>query len=381
MKKIIAMMLILFLAACLPVPKIEVEDEINDTVIEEPKNVTEPVEKEEYDGIPVKSVLEGDFVNFPKLKATDPDGDPIQYTFASPLNDKGEWQTKVGDAGEYIVAITASDGVNKVDQTVKIVVKAKNVAPVISIADSIEVKEGDKVVLSPVVKDPDGDEIKITYSGFMTTKEYTTTFTDSGSHKVKITATDGENIAEKEIFVVVHNNNRAPVLDPIEAINIKEGDKVIVTPSAMDPDGDMLKYYFSQPFDDAGKWKTKIGDEGTYEITLTASDDIDKTETKFTINVEALNKAPVISIADVVVDEGETITLNPVITDADGDEFSVTYSGWMSTNTKTTDNDDAGVYTVTITAKDSFGNTAKKDVKVTVNNVNRPPVFDPNAFI
>ena len=48
-------------------------------------------------------------LNF-SARATDPDGDPIKYTFTSPLNENGEWLTKEGDAGEYEVILTAIDG-------------------------------------------------------------------------------------------------------------------------------------------------------------------------------------------------------------------------------------------------------------------------------
>ncbi len=384
MRKVIAILLIMFLVACLPVPQVKPVDDadIEDVEVNETEVELESVDTETpVDDTPVKTVTEGDFVNFPNLKATDPDGDPIDYTFSKPLNEKGEWQTKVGDAGEYIITIIASDGENKIDQNVKLVVNAQNAAPVISIADAIESKEGEEVVLAPVVTDPDGDNVTTTYSGWMNSDKKTSTFTDAGSHKVKISATDGLNIAEKEIYIIVRNVNRVPVLDPIEDINIKEGDKVIVTPNAIDPDGDKIKFAFSTPFDEAGKWQTKIGDEGNYEITVTADDDTDKTDVTFSIDIEALNKAPLIEIANINVKEGETVTLTPKITDADGDEFSVEYSGWMTSNTKTTDFHDAGTYTVVITAKDSFGNEAKKDVTVTVENINRPPVFDPNAFI
>ena len=139
MKRIIAILLTIFLVACLPTPP--ADDDINstneitgDVIAEGPfsekvKNETtedvelkEPPVEEETSDLPVKVVTEGDLVSFPNLKATDPDGDPIKYTFSKPLNDKGEWQTKVGDKGEYVVTITASDGTNSVDQKIKIVV-------------------------------------------------------------------------------------------------------------------------------------------------------------------------------------------------------------------------------------------------------------------
>jgi len=41
---------------------------------------------------------------------------------------------------------------------------------------------------------------------------------------------------------------------------------------ATDPDGDPITYIFSNPLDEAGTWQTKEGDEGTYKVSITASD-------------------------------------------------------------------------------------------------------------
>ena len=46
----------------------------------------------------------------PKLTAADPDGDPVKYYFYPPLDERGEWLTKLGDRGEYKTKVVASDG-------------------------------------------------------------------------------------------------------------------------------------------------------------------------------------------------------------------------------------------------------------------------------
>ena len=113
---------------------------------------------------------------------------------------------------------------------------------------------------------------------------------------------------------------------------------------------------------------------------MTASDGDLEDSRVFDLIVESLNKAPVIDIDDVTVDEGDTITLDPDVTDPDGDDVTVEYSGFMTSPTKQTDFDDAGEYTVTITASDGI-NEASVTITVTVNDVNRAPTFDPGAFI
>jgi nitrogen fixation protein FixH len=332
-------------------------------------------------GMPQKIVMEGDMVNFPNLKATDPDGDPIKYTFTTPLNAQGEWQTKKGDAGEYKVTITASDGQNTVSQDILIVVKSANKAPIIQIAPEIKVKEGDTVTLNPSVTDAEGDKVDVKISGWMTTRTYATNYDDAGNYIVTITASDGQNTVSKDVKILVENVNRAPVIAPLADITVTEGDKVIIEPTVTDPDGDKLTVSFSGPLDSSGMWQSRIGDAGTYKVDVTASDGSQESKRSFTINVKSANKAPIIKInPEVTVKEGETVTLSPTVTDPEGDKVTISYSGWMTSSTYKTTYDDSGTHTVTITASDGV-NTVSQDVKVVVQDVNRPPEFVPGSFI
>lgn len=349
---------------------------VNETAPEE----TEPP-KPDFKDVPRKEVIEGDLVNFPNLKAADPDGDPITYTFTSPFDEQGTWQTKVGDAGEHLIKITASDGTNTVAQQVLIVVKAKNKAPIIGLESPVEVEEGDIVVLEPEVSDPDGDAVTVTYSGWMESDSKETTSDDGGLHKIIITASDGKESVSKEIFVSVKNINRGPELQDLSDAEIKEGEKVTIKPVATDPDGDKITFRYSDPVSETGVWQSKVGDAGTYDITVTASDGTDEVETTFTLTVIALNKAPVIELASPIASkEGDVITLEPQISDPEGDEVKVTYTGWMTSATKNIGYEDAGNHKVLITAKDSAGNEAKLEVIISVEDRNRPPIFAAGSF-
>lgn len=162
--------------------------------------------------IPEKVVKEGELVSFPNLKATDPDGDVIKYTFTNPLNEKGEWQTKAGDAGEYKVKISASDGKNTVVQEVVIKVLSTNKPPVIKLEKKeLFVKEGETVVLKFEASDPENSNVSVSISGWMSQQSYTTTYSDAGTHKVKISASDGKQTVTEEVTVIVSDVNRPPV--------------------------------------------------------------------------------------------------------------------------------------------------------------------------
>jgi hypothetical protein len=255
--------------------------------------------EQEKASLPKKIVKEGELVNFPNLKAVDPDGRDVTYSFTYPLDNKGEWQTKIGDYGEYLVMISASDGIDITNQKVLIIIQRTNTAPIIQDMDDIVVFEGQRVTVVPIVTDNEGDKITLT---------------------------------------------------------------------------------FKEPLDNRGIWDTEPGDAGIYSIEVTASDGMLSSSKNVFIEVLEKNLVPIIDIEDtIIVDEGETIILNPNVTDPDGDDITVTYSGWMTSNTYTTKYDDSGEYIVTITASDGV-NTVSKDVKIIVNDVNRPPQFVEGAF-
>ncbi len=345
------------------------------------ETMEEPAAPVDTRDLPVKEVTEGELVSFPGLKAVDPDGDPITYTFALPLNDKGMWQTKEGDAGNHIITITASDGSNIVSQQVFIKVLAKNKPPVIEIVSPIEGIEGATLILFPDITDPDGDEVTITYSGWMTNDTKEVEFGDAGTHKVIITASDGTSTTTKEIVILIANENREPSVFAFDPIKVKEGEKVIVRPKASDPDGTNITFSYSEPLDAKGTWQTKIGDAGEYEATVTASDGELTTEATVLITVEAVNRAPIIEIeSPVVLKEGMTVVLEPIVTDPEGQEVKLTYSGWMNSNTRITNYDDAGNHRVTIRARDVAGGESSLDVIVAVEDTNRPPIFGAGSF-
>jgi len=363
---------------------VDVTGEVTEEKEEEPTEVpddevvaVEPVKTAPE--LPVVEVLEGGLVQL-DLQATDPDGDPVDYSYNEPLDDLGMWQTELGDAGDYRTTIVASDGESEVSQDIIIRVLSVNKAPVISITGLVTVDEGSVITLTPTVTDADGDDVSVSYSGFMSSASYKTTFNDAGDHTVRITATDGVASTSEEVRVVVRNVNRAPILGGVDDVMVTEGDLVNVNAVAADPDKDEVIVSFSRLLDSTGQWQTELGDAGTYEVVVTASDGDEISRESFTITVENSNRPPVISGVPAVieVDETEQIKFEPVVTDPDGDEVTVSYSGFMEVGSYTTTyndgNDDPSEYSVLISATDGI-NVVTKEVTIKVFNKNRPPVF------
>ena len=241
-------------------------------------------------------------------KAEDPDKDALVFTFTSPLNANGEWQTTYGDAGEYTITLTASDGKLTTSKDVLIIVKKKEEAPVFDSfspqENALSIKETGKVEFDVKASDPNKDELKYAWKldGVEVAEEpsysYQTTYEDSGSHTVKVTVSDGTYETEKIWAVAVSNLNRKPEIADLEPIKAKETDKIVVKADATDGDNDQLTYSIDDKrFEQDGNvftWDTDYDSAGDYAFKISASDGTDTTTKDVKVYVENVNRAPLI---------------------------------------------------------------------------------------
>ena len=255
-----------------------------------------------------------------------------------------------------------------------LVIETSNSAPVLLVND-VSFNEGDLVKLDVDVSDADGDSVSVVYSIPLDEDgEWQTGYDDSGKYKISVDATDGINSVTETITLTINNVNRAPVLEPIEHIAVLEGEKVEVDVEVEDPDSDDLTFTYTEPLDNEGEWQTEVGDAGSYVSTVSVSDGESLVEKAVSIIVNKLNNAPTLSVEGVVVQETDLVKLDPEVFDSDGDDIVVTYSGVLSDGEWQTGYDDAGEYSVTVTATDGT-ETVSVDVVVVVEDVNRPPEF------
>lgn len=348
-----------------------------ETVTEETAENTEE-DVEEFDGFAL-SFVEGELIDLDPM-AVDPDGDEVFYTFSEPLNNEGKWQTQIGDEGRYLVSIEASDGDLKTESSILLIIERANRAPVIDCDDEAVLREGERFYVGDYceVYDEDDEEVVVYYSGWPGVSRYVTTYSDAGKHTLLITANDKTHTVKHELPINVINANRAPMFPEgfPEKIVGMEGDILTIdTTGVVDPDGDDLSFSFSEPFDNDGIWKTKIGDAGTYDVDVVAKDNDGTTKATVIVEIQLANTKPVLkNIANIEVNEGETIKLAISATDREGDPLSVKISGWMNTAEYTTTYDDAGEYTVKVVVSDGE-QEASQIVDITVKNVNRAPQF------
>ena len=252
------------------------------------EKIEEPTQNEE---LQVIEVDENEMVKL-NVKVSDPDQDAVEYTFTPPFNNVGQWKTNYGDAGEYVVSLTATDGKLTTEKQLKIVVNRVNVPPVVSGVADLHLKEGELVRFNPVVSDPNGDEVTVTVSEPLQSGTFKTDHTSAGEYQVKIVASDGELQTEKSLVLLVDDVNELPVITNLQDLVVKEGELVIVQPIVSDLDGDEVTVTISEPVGDDGVWKTSYTDHGEYVVTVTANDGKGVVTKKVKVVVEDVNMPP-----------------------------------------------------------------------------------------
>ncbi|GAX59620.1 hypothetical protein SCALIN_C04_0108 [Candidatus Scalindua japonica] len=171
--------------------------------------------------------------------------------------------------------------------------------------------------------------------------------------------------------------NNPPVLSPVGNKSVNEAQALSFAISATDPDGDDLSYTANNLPSGASfnentntlDWTPTYNQAGTFtNINFQVSDGKDVDSESITFTVCNVNRSPVLDpISDITVIEGATVTLSPTATDPDGDSLTFTYTGWMTTNSYTTNFNDPGIHTVTVTASDGTL-TDSQNITVTVLN-------------
>ena len=265
--------------------------------------------------------------------ATDPDADKLVTIYSSPLNEKGEWQTNYGDAGEHKATITVSDGLTTDSKDVLIIVKKKEEKPKIESSiptqDAITINESQSINFQIQASDLNKD--KLTYEWHLDGLKvqerqeyvYEAKYNDSGQHKIIAVISDGISTITKEWIVNVNEVNLEGILDEIKDITINENEIAKLELPNFERYG--LAYSISEPLGNKNEWLASFNDSGSYDIKIHADGKGFSKDKIIRLIVNDIDRAPVfeqIGNRFVKEDEDVNITLNAI--DPDGDE--VTYS-------------------------------------------------------
>ncbi|NLY00247.1 MAG: hypothetical protein GXY83_29465 [Rhodopirellula sp.] len=222
----------------------------------------------------------------------------------------------------------------------------------------------------------------------------------TGSHPVTLRASDAAGNTVDQSFDVLVND--APIIEPIGAKQVQEGQSLLFTVAATDAN---LPLTFSLENAPAGAaidaatgefvWATTEADgPGQYSITVKVSDATGAAQRALVaVTVTENNTPPALaSIEDVTVDEGSPVDFTAVATDADRPAQAFTWRLEAGSPAGAAVDPQTGRFTwtpqesqgpaeypITLTVVDSLGATASQSFTVTVREMDRPPVFDPVA--
>ncbi len=319
-------------------------------------------------------------------EATDLDQDAVTYYYSPPLNEKGEWQTAYGDAGEYYLNITASDGQSEEVQRIKLVIDKVNRAPLIT-ENKLVIKETQTIDLKNIIKDPDGDPLVYTFnSPFDQSGIWKTKFGDARSFLTNFVVSDGSATVNGRVEIEVQSTNQEPmIIDAFsddEVIHLKEDNKLKFYVEAEDPDQGKLAFSWSLDEDviedeEQGEVYFGFNSSGEHVLAVTINDGIVPVSKDWKIIIEDVNRIPEFSVLPLlVVKEGELAKLNLSEVDQDGHKLTYSFEGadFDASGSWQTNYKDAGEYEIKVTASNEEF-SAKQNVKVSVINVNHAPVL------
>ena len=365
----------------------------------------EEVNRSPVVSIPDGVVKEGETLRF-YLRgfASDPDGDELTFEVSEgpgTVEDGNYIFTPDFDSeGSHEVELLVTD--NEGAQSIGIfTVTVENVnRPPLKILPSLSTTIMETFTLSLDLKslftDPDGDELSYEVEGFgsILNNSYSCSpgYGDQGEKAATVTASDPFGLSDSMLIKIdVRDKNRDPELSISDmTTSIREGFTLKIDLSTLfsDPDDDELVFSITGPGEiEEGyySYSPDFSEAGEKSIVISATDSKGgSTSLPIHISVVDVNRAPVVSIPDGVVKEGETLRLylRGFTSDPDGDEVTFEVSegpGSIEDGNYifTPDFDFEGSHEVKLLVTDNKGTESIDTFTVTVENTNRPP----NAFI
>lgn len=288
------------------------------------------------------------------LPLTDADGDGLFYVIDEPFGEDLVWEIGYDEAGEYEIDIEVSDGLLTESDTIEITVEDIDRAPEFTELIGLGVNETDELKINLEATDPDGDEIYFAAYGFpegavfegdeliwqpdydfvskpnsffvrlLSRLRLDKYLWQKKDLEITFSACGRELCTNQTVDVTVHDVNRMPELWVADKVTINETDKIRLKPTAADPDGDVVKFYFTEPLNRKGEWQPDFDGQGEYDVTVGATDGEFSVEKAVKIIVNNLNRQPELNdIKDREVNEGEEVWIKVDAQDPDNDELEL----------------------------------------------------------
>ena len=336
-----------------------------------------------------------------KVKPSDPDGGELTVS----LLEGPEGMTLVGNklsftpsytqAGEYAVQLQVSDGDLVAEQLFTLEVENTNRLPVIkAVAETATALFENKAwQLAIQYEDADNETIDltlVTYPQGLSLEgnqlSWTPGFEQAGKHKVVIEASDSIDVSSYSFELLVTNVNRLPQFTGTMPSAAKENTAFTYALTGSDPDRQALTFALLNGPEGMAlqgaelSWTPTFDQAGEHEVQVSVFDSEDTVETRFVLNVENTNRAPVFPEAVTSVKEDQVYQYDIKATDPDGEKVTLTVlqkpedMDFNGKRLKFKPNFfQSGKYPIEIVATDGDLQTTQT-FELVVENVNRKPV-------
>ncbi len=323
-----------------------------------------------------------------------------------------EWTPTYEQSGSYTCEIDVKDGEFTVTQTIDITVNHVNRPPSLETVEGQTVNENEPWSLTVSYSDPDQEDAgKVvltaenlpegaTFNPQTGVLSWTPTYEQSGNYPgISVVAADEAGLTDRISFdIQVNHVNRAPSLEAVDPVTGSENTPISITLQGTDPDQeDSGKLVYSADNLPEGAvldaqsglftWTPGYLQAGTYSIGFKVTDTGGlSAEQTAEFSIADVNRTPVVNaVAAQTVAENSTLTFQVTASDEDTDNTltytaanlpeGASFDAASRTFTWTPGYEQAGSYTVTFMVSDGKEEVTT-DVLVTVQNVNRAPVFD-----
>ncbi len=325
--------------------------------------VVAPNQSPHLDVIGDKVAVTGQPLSF-FLKARDPDQDPLVFTATGlPPNMtltqlvqygmvRVDWTPVAGDIGTHSITFHVTDSGNNLagavlsdSQTISIVVRATNQAPLLLPVGNQTLTEGQPFVLQLAAIDPEGDPLTFGAENLppgaslnAATGKFTWTpnFFDAGDYPgIVFTVSDGNLSSSETVTLHVANANRAPLFVPMAPQAGRENAALQFTLLAGDVDQDPVIYAALGALPQGAifnrqtgvfTWTPNFNEAGTYVLKFGAVDPSGEQGTiDVTINIADTNRAPTLPLSNHQVVLGNELVFQLTGSDPDADN-TLSYS-------------------------------------------------------
>ena len=331
-----------------------------------------------------------------------------QYSTFNTTSRTFSWTPNKNQVGKYSVTFIVTDGRMSDSSTMLITVKEENQAPVFEDIENKTVIVHSTLQFAINATDADGDPLTYSASGLPRNATFDSAHrifswnpdtNQTGEFIVLFDVTDGRQSDSSSVLITVKELNRDPLLNRAPVFEDIENKTVIVHSTlqfainATDADGDLLTYSASglprnatfHPANHTFIWTPADGQVGSFNVTFMVSDRLLTDNQSVQIRVrESTNNAPVFgAIADVSVNQKETLTVNVTASDPDGDTLTYSASNLPSGSkfypetrkfTWSPAYNQTGNYTVTFRVTDGKVSSSR-NVTFTAVKVNYAPYF------